>query len=138
MFSLSMENLVNISIITDDKSGLAQIMTGYLSFYSNKKINISIKGKTRVMHPLAEQVLREDGIDLFEAFPTIQKGIPNFLIYINKEPLEDATRITKQRKYYFNEPVKKAGSEDIIDAYRAIREEIKKECIHLIGELHGV
>ena len=41
----------------DDKSGLAEIMSGYLRFYGNHNISISLKTGAAVIHPLAEQVL---------------------------------------------------------------------------------
>ena len=131
-----MENLLNISIITDDKSGLAQIMSGYLNYYSNKKINVSVKGKTKIIHPLAEQVLREDGIDVIENSPTAQKDDPDLFIFINIEPLEGESKHINHRNYNFNNPLQHVSYDIILDAYRLIREEIKKECILLIGELH--
>ena len=58
-----MTGTLHILIKSDSTSGLAEIMSGYLRFYSENRFNVSISGKTKVIHPLAEQVLSEDGIE---------------------------------------------------------------------------
>ncbi|MBK9457148.1 MAG: hypothetical protein IPO24_16980 [Bacteroidetes bacterium] len=58
-----MDHRIHIIIHSDTKSSLAEIMSGYLQFYSNNTIDITLKTEAPVIHPLAEQVLKEDGIE---------------------------------------------------------------------------
>lgn len=133
-----MNELFHILIKSDSTIGLAEIMSGYLRFYSDNRINVTISGKNRVIHPLAEQVLSEDGIE-FEPF-IISKSVihPDLTIIINNNTLSGNTEDPSVKHYNYRNPLLSSDYDQILSDFRAVREEIKKDCIQLVGELQLV
>lgn len=134
MFIAKMNTPLHITIISDDKSGLAEIMCGYLRFYGNHDLSISLKTATPVIHPLAEQVLKEDGIDTWGAHAVIPKAKNKLAIYVNIKQTAQNTA-TNHRFYYFDDPLLLDAYDKILSRFRKTREEIKKVSIALVGEI---
>ncbi len=133
-----MSRPVNILINSESANGLAEIMSGYLRFYSENRINVSLSGKKRVIHPLADQVLSEDGIEYEHV--TLSKSVFNadLTIFINSLKNTGNSELSGIKHYNFRNPLQSSDYDDILIDFRAVREEIKKECIQLVGELHLV
>ena len=127
--------MLRILIISNPNTGLAEIMSGYLRFYGGKKLHVLISGKNLIIHPLAEQVLNEDGIDFEPSKKTSDQINPDITIYINKEPTDELVRSLQTKFYTFPNPLQSSDYDEILSAYRSVREEIKKECIEIVGEL---
>ncbi|MGB4929554.1 MAG: hypothetical protein WBP43_06270 [Chitinophagales bacterium] len=134
MFIAEMNNPLHITIISDDKSGLAEIMSGYLRFYGNHNISISLKTETTVIHPLAEQVLKEDGIDAWGAHAVIPKSHQQLKVYLNTKH-SDNNSVSSHRHYHFEDPLQFDAYDKILATFRKTREAIKKATIELVGEI---
>ncbi|MFI5171774.1 MAG: hypothetical protein ACHQFW_05250 [Chitinophagales bacterium] len=132
-----MEKLFTIEIITDDRSGLAEIIAGYLNFYSNKKTDVSIHGIRKVIHPLAQQVLREDRIEIYSPAALKQNDSADLFIIVNNAVSGNLPKISEILNFQFNDPLLETSYNETLNAYRAVRDEIKKKCIELIGELQS-
>ena len=130
-----MTGTLHILIKSDSTSGLAEIMSGYLRFYSENRFNVSISGKTRVIHPLAEQVLSEDGIEYETDKKTKSVFIPDLVIFINSTPNESIEGSPIIKEFRFPDPLQSNDYDKILSDFRIVREEIKKECIQMVGEL---
>ena len=133
-----MTGTLHILIKSDSTSGLAEIMSGYLRFYSENRFNVSISGKTRVIHPLAEQVLSEDGIEYETDKKTKSVFIPDLVIFINSTPNESIECSPIIKEFRFPDPLQSNDYDKILSDFRIVREEIKKECIQMVGELQMV
>lgn len=133
-----MNELFHILIKTDSTSGLAEIMCGYLRFYSDNRINVTLSGNNRVIHPLAEQVLSEDGIE-FEPFIISKTFVhPDLTIIINNNTNSGNIDDPSVKQYNFRNPLLSSDYDQILSDFRTVREEIKKDCIQLVGELQLV
>lgn len=129
-----METRLHIVLVSDAKSGLAEIMSGYLNFYGTPSMVISLRVTTTSIHPLAEQVLKEDGIDLWKGDNTIPKNIKKLTVFINQtQPHQQKTAAT--RYYNFEDPLAHDAYDTIVAAFRKTREAIKKASIELVGEI---
>lgn len=133
-----MTGTLHILIKSDSTSGLAEIMSGYLRFYSENRFNVSISGKTKVIHPLAEQVLSEDGIEYETDKKTKSVFIPDLVIFINSTPNESIEGSPIIKEFRFLDPLHSNDYDKILSDFRIVREEIKKECIQMVGELQMV
>lgn len=133
-----MTGTLHILIKSDSTSGLAEIMSGYLRFYSENRFNVSISGKTKVIHPLAEQVLSEDGIEYETDKKTKSVFIPDLVIFINSTPNESIEGSPIIKEFRFRDPLQSNDYDKILSDFRIVREEIKKECIQMVGELQMV
>ena len=130
-----MNKPLNILIMSDQNAGLAEIMSGYLAFYTEGMANITLSGKYKVIHPLAEQVLIEDGIEYLEPPKSTKTAMPDLTIFINKKTKNETHNDERNRYVNFRNPLELSDYDEVLTAYRILREEIKKECIFLVGEL---
>jgi len=113
-------------------------MSGYLRFYSENKIKVTIYGKNRVIHPLAEQVLSEDGIE-FESTNLSKIAInADVTIFINRNTNAGKEASSSVKHFNFRNPLQSSDYDEILTDFRTVREEIKKACIQLVGELQLV
>lgn len=134
MIVAQMDHHIHIIIHSDTKSSLAEIMSGYLQFYSNNTIDITLKTEAPVIHPLAEQVLKEDGIEYKKPAKPAGKSNSTHNIYINFSDVKANTgKNTKQ--FNFEDPLALNDYEKVLMAFRATREAIKKVSIELVGEI---
>ncbi len=134
MFIAEMETGLHIVLISDAKSGLAEIMSGYLNFYGTPLMVISLRVASPTIHPLAEQVLKEDGIDIWKTEKVIPKNTKKLTIYINQA--QQQHQKTAASKYYnFEDPLSFDSYDKIVAAFRKTRESIKKASIELVGEI---
>lgn len=134
MIVAQMDHHIHIIIHSDTKSSLAEIMSGYLQFYSNNTIDITLKTEAPVIHPLAEQVLKEDGIEYKKPAKPAGKSNSTHNIYINFSDAKANTgKYTKQ--FNFEDPLALNDYEKVLMAFRATREAIKKVSIELVGEI---
>lgn len=134
MFIAEMEQPLHIVLVSDAKSSLAEIMSGYLHFYGHSGITISLQLETPVIHPLAEQVLREDGIDFWGADSKVPKNVAKLTLYINSP--KTSTQLTAAAKsFQFDDPLAYASYAQVLAAFRQTRELIKKVAIELVGEI---
>ncbi len=125
---------MNIRIITNDRSGLAEIMCGYLQFYSGGRIKIYIPGYTRVIHPLAEQVLTEDGISEWNYISADSAVRPDLDIYLNTHDGNSLQEAVRSCRFTYASPETQTTYDTILSDYRNLREQIKRVCIQLVGE----
>jgi len=133
-----MNSHIHILIISESTYGLAEIMSGYLRFYSENKIKVTISGKNKVIHPLAEQVLSEDGIE-FEPNNLAKIATnPDVTIFINMNTTAGKEAPTAFKNFNFRNPLQPSDYDEILTDFRTVREEIKKACIQLVGELQLV
>lgn len=134
MIVAQMDHRIHIIIHSDTKSSLAEIMSGYLQFYSNNTIDITLKSEAPVIHPLAEQVLKEDGIEYKKPTKSTGKSNSTHNIYINF-PDTKANAGKNAKQFNFEDPLVLNDYEKVLTAFRATREAIKKVSIELVGEI---
>ena len=128
----------HILIKSDSTMGLAEVMSGYLRFYSDKRINVSISVRNKVIHPLAEQVLSEDGIEFEQVKKSKSAFVPDLTIYINSVSNSEIENSRIVKNFKFRDPLQSSDYDVILSDFRIVREEIKKECIQVVGELQLV
>lgn len=131
-----MGSAIHMYIVCEHRSGLAEILCGYLHYYTNGKVIVAIPGADEVIHPLAEQVLLEDGIHHWEHTGTFSAATADLVIHINPDNNYDPK--PGHLYFTFQDPLSFTAYNEVLSAFRQTREAIKKECIHLVGSLQLV
>jgi len=131
----------NLMILCTGEFSLGHILSGYINFYSGKRINsTTVNTQKNTIHPLAIQVMKEDGIDI-STYKSVDRDSVNSKSYdliINL--LEDKTEhndLTDPQNILFpvfKRPAIQAGYEQVLQEYRELREQIKQYSIELVGK----
>ncbi|MEZ5014209.1 MAG: hypothetical protein R2794_07950 [Chitinophagales bacterium] len=125
----------SVLIVSEEAfSGMAIILSGYLQFYSDRKLHVYSNGHI-YGHAEAEIVLAEDGITEYELEKAPMSGKLDLVIFIHpKTPKHQAGNFSiRELLVPENELVQENGN--ILDHYRRIREYIKRYAIACIGEI---
>jgi arsenate reductase len=133
----------NILVLCTGNSCRSQVAEGYLRHFAGDKAKIFSAGiEAHGVNPRAIEIMREDGIDI--SFQTSNhldeyKNIPfGFVITVCDHANEKCPFFpgNVQRFHHnFSDPSKIAGTEDEIkQAFRKVREEIKNYCENFVRE----
>lgn len=125
---------LHILIADNLKASAGSMMRGYLNYYGCGKIIADMARNGYVVHPLAAQVMHEDGIEL----PGYEVEAPRGLVYslgirINASPIPEDIRCNDVRQFRLKDPLSLSRYDDILTAYRELREVIKTNCIEIVG-----
>lgn len=127
----------NILVLCTGNSCRSQIAEGYLRHYAGERFNVFSAGSDPALtvHPLAVEVMAEDGIDISAGRPRhlrefLGKSRVHFLIIVCDGANESCPRIwpgLNQRLFWpFDDPAAFQGSaENQLQEFRRVRDEIK-------------
>jgi protein-tyrosine-phosphatase len=128
-------------LICSGEHSFGQMLAGYLGFYSGKKFNSTVVTlENRGLHPLAIQVMKEDGIDIASARNILMQQIPSrrydLLINLTGETfqLPNNTTVLEIADISISYNDSYSAFEDILQQFRNIREEIKVFAIETAGK----
>ncbi|MFN0274890.1 MAG: hypothetical protein ACKVPJ_04030 [Chitinophagales bacterium] len=124
-----MKKFLQISITGNSDASLAEMMQAYLMFYLKGKYSIQVTPIiNRIPHPLAIQVMLEDGVDI--SIPSIFKSsqLSTIEITYNNTPLNPIT-------FIFSDPFTSSSYNTILENFRIAREEVKKASIEIAGKI---
>lgn len=132
-----------VLVLCTSNSCRSQIAEGYLNFYASESILVKSAGiKRHFVHPLAIQVMEEDGIDIssstskdFTSFEGVQ--FDYVLMVCNEVASELPTSISADRFISFDipDPAAFQGSPfEQLEEFRRVREIIKKRILKFIGK----
>ena len=122
-------------IVSSTNSGLASILCGYLDFYCGMSVSIAFKGEKEVIHPLAQQVMVEDGIHYWTMADFEPEILYDYILFINSESSDPVQAIATTRNLLFQDPLIHSGYDEILNSFRSVREDIKRKSIEFAGEL---
>ena len=131
-----------IEIYCNNNFGCAEILAGYLNFYSKRSIQLIIlTNGLQEIHPLSIQVMMEDGIDISVSVSQLisnqGKRKVKKKIIIKTELIEPELFENNTHYYKVNDPFISTKYDEIVIGFRAMREELKKMSIAIIGELES-
>lgn len=120
----------SILIVSSPENGLAEMFCGYLLHYSNHDIDIAVFPVQRMVPQHVQDILREDGIH--QTYPGISTPKQSFDIGV---VFNDAHVPAQNRSIPMHKLLVDAPLDDSKEAWRPIREEVKKMAISILGEL---
>lgn len=131
-------------ILCSGEYSFGPMIAAYIQFYSENRIQPCIVAvDTQHMHPLAIQVMKEDGIDItkltYDDASSLQNNFKFIITTLNNpenylQPAPD----TKLLSFPFSVPVQSTAYEQVLMAYRSVREDIKTACIEFVGNYRKV
>jgi arsenate reductase len=133
----------NILVLCTGNSCRSQIAEGYLRYFSEGKANIYSAGvEIHGVNPKAIVTMEEDGIDIsgHTSNHVSEYEAINFDIVITvcdnaKESCPVFPSEAKKIHYNFKDPAKATGTEDeIMNQFRAVRNEIREYCRRFVAE----
>ncbi|MBK6730866.1 MAG: hypothetical protein IPG60_07835 [Bacteroidetes bacterium] len=137
--------LNSILVISRGKASLGRMFQGYLQYFNKGDIQITVASTDiRTIHPLALDVMFEDGIELNQNLTVdFNKNILKtfdyiyILGYVAPEIIESLNGIPFEQ-YEITDPLKSDSYLNTLERYHTAREEIKKICIDLAGSFNLV
>lgn len=133
----------NILILCTGNSCRSQLAHGYLEKLAADKLNVYSAGiETHGLNPRAVKVIAEDGIDISHYTSNHideYKLVPfDFIITVCNHANENCPWFPSNAKRFhhnFTDPAKATGTdEEVMDAFRKVRDEIKNYCQKFISE----
>ncbi|MGX7666266.1 arsenate reductase ArsC [Flavobacterium pedocola] len=133
----------NVLVLCTGNSCRSQIAEGYLRHFADEKAVIYSAGvETHGVNPKAIAIMKEDGIDISNhTSNNIDEyhGIPfDYVITVCDNAKERCPFFpSKAIKFHYNfpDPAKATGTEEeILQEFRAVREEIKAYCKKFVAE----
>ena len=133
----------NILVLCTGNSCRSQIAEGYLRLFAGSRANVYSAGvETHGVNPRAIAIMKEDGVDIsthtsnhVDEYRDIDF---DFVITVCDHAREVCPYFpTNAKKYHYNfpDPAKATGDEQkVMEAFRAVREEIKAYCEAWVGE----
>jgi arsenate reductase (thioredoxin) len=126
-------------ILSSGEFSFGPMIAAYIKFYSENRIRpCMVATETQHLHPLAIQVMKEDGIDITDlSYDDASSLLYNFQLIIST--IEDPEKLLPQNidaeilKFQFDKPVQSTAYEQVLKAYRGVRENIKIACIEFVG-----
>ena len=134
-----------ILVISRGKASLGRMFQGYMQYFKKDNLQIAVASTDiRTIHPLALDVMNEDGIELNQNL-TVNFNMNNLntfdhiyiLGYVAPEVIESLNGIPFDQ-YEITDPLKSDSYLDTLKRYHTAREEIKKICIDLVGSFNLV
>ncbi len=119
-----------ILIVSSPENGLAEMFCGYLLHFGNQDIDIAVLPVPRMVPQHVQEILREDGIH--QTYPGISAPSKHFDVGV---VFNDAQLPNQTRSMPVHQLTVDAPQNDSKDAWRPIREEVKKMAISILGEL---
>ncbi len=132
-----------ILVLCTGNSCRSQMAEGYLRYFANGRAEVYSAGvETHGVNPMAIRIMKEDGIDISQHTSNhIDEylGITfDFVITVCDNAKERCPFFPTQAKKFhhnFPDPAKATGNtENILDAFRSVRGEIKEYCEKFIAE----
>ncbi len=129
-----------ILIVCSGEHSKSQMLAGYLAFYSGSRLKFEVATTFKhVLHPLAIQVMKEDGIDISAAKTNKLSDITKrFDIVVNmlQEETELPDSVQADEVVAYIEPNTETVSafEDVVQQFRDAREHIRLFAIELAGK----
>jgi arsenate reductase len=131
-----------ILVVCHGNACRSQIAEGYLRFYTTGQVEVISAGiQADGLHPLAIQVMAEDGIDISRQYSktvtSLQDQDFHYILTVCDEarqqlPLLEATH--KSFHHHFEDPSLVTGSKEAqLEAFHRVREEIKKYVLRMVG-----
>jgi hypothetical protein len=122
-----------IYISGNPEANIVEMLLAYLVFYLPKECKPAIYGGiSETLHPLAIQVMREDGVDLPAV--TKQENSNNQTIVLTYATEADA--LAPERMHFsFADPLADPNYDLVVQNYYTLREEIKKISIEIAGKI---
>jgi arsenate reductase (thioredoxin) len=127
-------------ILCTGEFSYGHILSGYLTFYAGNQINITIVAtENHHLHPLAIQVMKEDGIDISGYKSTDVSILNNRRFSLIASLLDDPKWQSLWSdipfiQMNFTTPDQSTSYEEVLELYREMRETIKTAAIELVGE----
>jgi arsenate reductase len=129
----------NLLILSSGEFSFGPMIAAYIQFYSEYRIKPTIVAvETNHLHPLAIQVMKEDGIDItgmqYHDASALQNKYKFVIATIdNPEKYLSQTDASEMLQFQFEVPVQSTAYEQVLKAYRSVREDIKTACIEFVG-----
>ncbi len=128
-------------IICSGEYSFGQMMAGYVKFYSGNNLRPTVVAIEKdVLHPLAVQVMKEDGIDISSArnMQAQHIGSKTYDLLINLLDDESALTATVNAREAFNFSIlfdeSLSAFTDVIEQFRNKREQIRVFAIETAGK----
>jgi arsenate reductase len=132
-----------VLVLCTGNSCRSQIAEGYLRHYAGERATIYSAGiETHGVNPTAIVIMKEDGIDISQHTSNHIDEYRNidfdYVITVCDNAKENCPYFpTKAKKFHHNfpDPSKVSGTEEeILTAFRTVREMIKDYCKHFVDE----
>ncbi len=126
--------MTNVLVISSNDGIRSQMVRAYLQYYARKRANIYSAGlKLSKMNPLAEQVMKEDGINMSNQTVNLLKDYDHinfdFIITVDKTVKENLPYIpSSARKIHIDlEDLSqlKGTNEEQLEKFRELKEDVK-------------
>jgi arsenate reductase len=133
----------NILVLCTGNSCRSQIAEGYLRLFAGSRANVYSAGvETHGVNPRAIAIMKEDGVDISKHTSNHVDEYRDidfdFVITVCDHAREVCPYFpTNAKKFHYNfpDPAKATGDEQkVMEAFRAVREEIKAYCEAWVGE----
>jgi hypothetical protein len=127
-----LEKNLQISIHGNPDASIAEMMQAYLWFYLQGNCVIHLQEKRiQIAHPLALQVMQEDGIEIREFYVPQQQTTqpPEIKIFYTQQNVRDSAALT------ISDPLEALSYDTILQNFRMAREEVKKASIEIAGKI---
>lgn len=132
----------SILILCTGNSCRSQMAEAYMRFFLGEKAVVQSAGITpQPLHPLAVNVMQEDGIDIGTQLPTdvnaLAKTEYDYVITVCENALANLPRFIKGKQYLHwpvDDPAAAKGSPDEqLEIFRTAREAVKKDVLRFVG-----
>ena len=121
-----------------------QMMAGYIRFYAEEQLRVQlVNGQVHHTHPLAIQVMKEDGIDISadeflsaDEARTIAADLVLEVMTMGQHSYRALEQVhaTETKTLSFPSPMNSTAYDQVLEDFRSLREDIKKAAIGLVGE----
>lgn len=130
----------SILVISRGKASLGRMFQGYINYFNQGNIHITVSTTDiRTIHPLAIDVMREDGIELDQSLATdyLKNNFNQFdrIFVLGQLSAAAMDNISGQNVEFIplTDPLSSGTYTGTIAMYQSVREEIKKICIEIVG-----
>ena len=131
---------VTLLIISRGKASLGRMFQGYMEYFNRGNLKVTVASTDiRTIHPLALDVMNEDGIDLDQSI-TLDYTKYDLASFDEILILGNVSNTVLQnlngrnfRQFKIDDPLRSESYLNTVEQYRQVREELKRICIELIG-----